>query len=539
MPGDSFSDAFNDDFECDPLAPAAKPTLKVLLYTDDPQLVQDVESEDIEFGVGKLKKFMALHQPAFANVCPELVSRNEVPPDDETGPPRTTRKLDLPFLNRYEQIWFFGIHQVNTKHPLLGLGGGTPESELDNAEVAALSEWMKSGGVLMAGDHANPDPTKELPPPRPGEPVDLFCPTGVMHETFLGLGRALGHRVPRAGELRVWQGPPTRCQEDNFNTQELSCGTDYDAEGLQRDSTPQNIVLVNFGEDGKPNPKGVPHCIFIDRRGCRIKVFPDHMHEGRITLPRDPDREAWPERGRVRPLPRIAAYGIDKRNGEKCPLVAVYDGDAVGRGRIVADSTWHHYFNVNLIGFDREGDPVREQLGQFYVNLALWLSRLETRRKMACHMFRWLATHPVMLEEVGAGILNVGRTALQILLRAASPCEIHELLLAATPPELRPAGETYNFPKESPALDPLPPKDLILGGVVQEYHRASFAAASAGFSSAGARRTLAEALRVGYYRAFEAHASLLSASSSAAQARLKLLSQISAANNAPAADSKE
>lgn len=534
MPNDPFTNAYNKNFECNLLAPAEKPTIKVLLYTDDPQLVKDVEDEEIAFGVGRLKKFMARHPPAFATVPPpELVSRNELPPDDETGRPRTAQKLNPELLERFDQVWFFGIHQVNKRDSSLGVpGGGTPHSELDDTEVGHLREWMRSGGVLMAGDHANPDPRQPLRPRS-----DPFCPAGVKHETFLGLGRALGHRVPRAGELRVWEGPPTRCQEDNFNTQVLSCGTDYEAESLQRDSTPQNIILVNFGADGKPNPQGRPHCVFIDRQGCRIQVFPDHMHEGRITLPPKPNIRMWPRQGGIRPLPQIAAYGIDKRNGEKHPLVAVYDGDAVGRGRIVADSTWHHYFNVNLVGFDHDGNTVRDQLGQFYVNLALWLTHLETRRKMVCYMFKWLATHPVMLEEIGAGILNIGRTALHLLRRAASPCEIHELLLAATPPEWRAKGETYSFPGESPALGPLPPKDLILGAVLQEYHQASHAAGRAGLPDTEAK-TLAGALRAGYFRALQVQASLLSDSASAVQNRLDFLSQLSAANNATA-DARE
>jgi hypothetical protein len=538
MPSDSFSDSYDNDFDCNLLTRPEKPTIKILLYTDDPQEIQDVEDDpEVPFAVGKLKKFMALQAPACARLCPELMSRNELPTDDSTRQTYGTRKLDLRFLEPYEQIWFFGLHQVNKKEPTLGVGGGNPESELIDEEVAALCEWMKGGGVLMAGDHANPDPRHPINPP-PLNDMQRFCPQNVDHERFLGLGRALGHRVPRAGRLRKWEGPPTRCQEDSINTQELACGRDYEDLGLQQDPTPQNIILVNFGEDGEPNPAGRPHQLFLDKKGCRIKVFPDHMHEGRLTVPRGPLCDEWPERNGLRPRPHVAAYGIDKRNGKKCALVAVYDGDVVGCGRIVADSTWHHYFNVNLRGFDFDGSLIRDQLGQFYVNLALWLSRLRTRREMACYMFSRLANHPLMLEEVGAGIKNLGRTALHILSERASPFEVHELLHAATPPELRPKGEYLDFPTKSPALDPLPSQDLILGAIMQEYHQELSAAGSAAGLRSGRRKTLGEALRIGFGRAFEVQASLLSESAFTALTRLNLLNQFRAAESGSAETSE-
>ena len=109
MPSDSFSDPYDDDFGCDLLTRPEKPTIKILFYTDDPIVVQDIEDpSESAFGVGKLKKFMALHPPACAQLDPKLESRNGTDPRDFG-----IRKLDLEFLNQYDQIWFFGIHQVD------------------------------------------------------------------------------------------------------------------------------------------------------------------------------------------------------------------------------------------------------------------------------------------------------------------------------------------------------------------------------------------------------------------------------------------
>ena len=93
-------------------------------------------------------------------------------------------------------MWFFGIRQCNVT--------GQPENELTNAEVADLQSWMDSGGgVLMTGDHANPRPFGADP--------------GL--DALVILGRALGHRVPRAGELRRWEGLPDATIAGSHNTQ--------------------------------------------------------------------------------------------------------------------------------------------------------------------------------------------------------------------------------------------------------------------------------------------------------------------------------
>ena len=71
-----------------------------------------------------------------------------------------------------------------------------PENELTDPEVQALEVWMSGssqGGVLITGDHSN------------GRP--LGADPGL--NSLVNLGRALGHRVPRGGRLRVWEGLPS------------------------------------------------------------------------------------------------------------------------------------------------------------------------------------------------------------------------------------------------------------------------------------------------------------------------------------------
>ena len=225
-------------------------------------------------------------------------------------------------------------------------------NELDDEEVKVLERWMSSGGVLMAGDHSVYAPG--------GNETDL-------PETFQCLGRAVGHRVPSAGQLRKWEGPPTVNFENSFNTLVRTAAADEDFDDLQLDPVPQTLRLVPLGPDGSP------HRLFLGKGGT-INVFPDHKHEGKVIIPETLGSD-WPpcdeKDDSKKPRPACVAYGCDKRSCQSSPALATYDGDSLGVGRIVADSSWHHYLNDNLRGLPETGDnPILDLLAQFYHNLA-------------------------------------------------------------------------------------------------------------------------------------------------------------------------
>jgi hypothetical protein len=440
----------------------AKPVIKVLAYTDDPTKVTETGEP---FGIRELKQHVRNHQPAFATVDIKLVSRS-------SKFVHAINKLDhVLTAERFDEIWFFGIHQKNKSPFTLGIpGGGGPESELNQNEISLLDRLMRVDGgnpgigILIAGDHANPPPDVKL---KLG-PNEL-CPP-LNHETFLGLGRAIGKTVPRAGLLRKWQGPPTHCPNDSFNTQVFLLGTDPDASAPQMDPIPQHLNLQRFDQDGTPNPKGQPHQLFIYTDGQPIDIFPDHNHEGELLIP-EPDPAIWPATPQVQPLPRVVAEGKDKRDGRPLKIVMAYDGDAVGFGRIAADSSWHHYFNVNL-KFFRSPAPVgsdADRIGQYYGNLALWLAPHSLRRQMGQLMLAWIAEHPVMMEEAGSGAGNIGSAAFRTLLEVSSPCEINELLAAMFPIEIRNLFESINLPQCGMSAG-FPSKELLLGTVLETYY---------------------------------------------------------------------
>jgi hypothetical protein len=371
--------------------------LRILFYTDKSDISLDPSAI---WSVADVKKFIEFKIGKLVQVRVQLLNRHI---DQLTGKlihgaNQLTRKL----LDDYDEIWVFGYGQTNLPHG----GRDLCSLELYDEEVKILKEWMDCGGGLMlTGDHSITNPF-----------VD-----GGDHSTYLNLGRALGHKIPRAGQLRVWEGPPTADivpsapleKKDNFNTQ-VSDGVQHlDDLDLQSDGITQTIRL----ED--PN---APHELFrgaekADGTIVPILQFPDHMHEGGLVIPAQLD-EQWPQNSDP---PRVVAWGQDKRfvNEDRFrPLVVAYDGDKVRVGRIVADSSFHHYVKPNLTNIpDRDvgGNPVKnshlDQIAQFYGNMAYWLAPKLIRDKNRRSLLFRIAKHPDVSEVQGCSAEVVGNAA--------------------------------------------------------------------------------------------------------------------------------
>jgi hypothetical protein len=459
------------------------PTIKILLYADDPDAVTESSSEIKFISLGLMLERLRAHEPASASLNPKYVCRYR------RGGTEPANRIDDVLASEFaatgqpfDEIWFFGVHQANISKSTLGLFEGGQHNELDANEVSAILNWMQEnklkefpgGGVLMTGDHSNQ---------RPDNVVEPSCPEPNVDKTLLGLGRALGRCVPRAGLLRKWEGPPTRDQTDRNNTVERP--------GNEDDITPQRLTLRKVNEAGDPDPQGQPHPLFFYKPGQWIEVFPDHTHEGSLTMPGSFDPAIWPPglNKTPQPRPQVVAYGINQRTSEpeRLDIIAVYHGDRAGVGRIVADSTWHHYFNLNLQGFPHpapEGSD-SDRIGQFYANLAVWLSPRSKRSEMAYAMFWELAKYTLRMErspdapepEWSIGRMersskdpepewSIGRAAYNILTRVASACEVHALFQVVTPERFA----NLSFPEESSGLSHLPPRELLLGSVMCAYH---------------------------------------------------------------------
>lgn len=433
------------------------PSLNILFYTDH----ESVSLPYGDHGVSTLKQLLETRKPAFLDALTITVMNRF---EDPQNPHKFTGDL----LKGFHEVWIFGKHQANVNGAFSKVYGG-PENEPDDDEVRALAEWMKTGGVLMTGDHS------QINLPNDGtDPKKIYC-----------RGKALGYRVPRARELRIWEGRPTNNPDlkESFNTLVKVGEKDPDTNPeLQRDKTPQKIELALLGLASSPHP------IFLGMRQT-IDILPDHMHEGAVDdkLNKDSDEskkveeligKEWPEVNGKTQEPVIIAYGFDKRSlpPTRGAVVAVYDGDPVSVGRIVADSSWHHYINENLRRLADSGDDSDlDLMAQFYSNLVVWLAPLEIRKEMAHAMFNWLATHPDVEEEIGNSTTRIGAVGLYYLSKFATQCQVNELIQAVSPSTPQDAdGMPLMFPSERDGATHLPSQELVLGSVVEQFQRRVF-----------------------------------------------------------------
>jgi hypothetical protein len=438
--------------------------LRILLYGDD--RVDDTPGE-FSFGITDLSRFISDGLRTVADVEVTFVHRHQrdrITKQVVQG----ANKLAWQFLSDYDEIWIFGDRQANFDSN--DIKTAEPYNELDEYERAVLLEWMKTGGVLATGDHA-----------RFADPIaSNVCMED--HREFIGLGAALGKHVPRAHQLREWKGAPTNCTDGLHDNQNTIDGPDpqkldFDGDTLQLDGTPQTLLS-----------QSTKHKLFswVNSAGqvVPITVFPDHMHEGKVLAPTAQELDDdWPNGS---PGPDVVARGNDKRpfaQGREYSLVVAFDGDPVNVGRIVADSSFHHYLNINLRkidGRDNRGNPLPGtalgQIAQYYCNLALWLAPKSIREAIKVDLFFRLATHPLIQSVKGTSGERLGNTARRAAEVEAGASNLFQILGLETPNE-GPVDDLLStaFLAEAPnALlvgQPTQPRtEAVLGAIVQEFH---------------------------------------------------------------------
>ena len=259
-------------------------------------------------------------------------------------------------LNDYDQVWLFGI--------LSGLSG------LPANELTVVENYMNNGGGLFAtGDHGS-------------------------------LGSSLCANITRVKDMRHWKDTPN--SNDNFNEVSMNGkrrnDTNRPAPGQavslyfdnQSDNIPQNIGFKTF-------TGGLPHPLLSIKTSLRpsgiIDIMPDHPHEGECK-----PETSFTVNGVTVPTQNIATsfvlggstthggIGGKTPTDPHCfPSIGVWDGHLANAGRIVVDSTWHHFVNINLNGVGSTIDLSGIQSGlsnsdldvikQYFMNISLWMSR--------------------------------------------------------------------------------------------------------------------------------------------------------------------
>lgn len=398
-------------------------------------------------------------------------------------------------LEEYDQIWLFGIEQRFSP-------------ELSEPELSALSQFMDDGGgVFATGDHED-------------------------------LGVAMCGSVPRVRSMRKWHWPqagphgepvaPPVGGLDRLDTLRPGPTPGFQFDD-QSDDLPQQISpqMYPTWTLAWKIPRSVhPHPVLCGPRGV-IRVLPDHPHEGECYVPSDLTAsftfdgyttEEYPaDSNGNRVPPEVIATSVVQGGrtaadvkGPVTPrqfgAIGVWDGHRVDRGRVLVDATWHHFFNINLVGDPNSpypekrqgflataaGQAAYEEIKAYFRNIAVWLARPERQacmRRRALWALRW--HHRIFMDlrpEYFEGglknldlpeLLRIGEAARDVLGRLASRCQVRiwslELIRELQPlpwKHVEPWIDPWiPFPPE-PQPDPVPwmqvdvLPDAVLGGAV-------------------------------------------------------------------------
>jgi len=387
--------------------------------------------------------------------------------------------------SKYDEVWMFGFEENFWSSSYATRNGNQvayPNARLSDAELVTLNAHMRrGGGVFATGDHG-------------------------------ALGLALCGSVNRVRSMRYWATQIVAGQDEvgmnnarrNDTNQLGDPGSQFSD---QSDDIPQPIQPKLYSSWVHVfRRERYPHPLLCGPNG-RITVMPDHPHEGECIEPSDltatfaPDgSEEYPAAvgGGPRVAPEIIAHsqvlagsrGYHVRLGSKVPTeahtfggICAYNGHAAGVGRVVCDSTWHHFVNVNLIGvvegafFDDlvpgnsltkhngflstpSGLAAFAQIKDYFVNIGVWIAppakhtcfnnrfwfeAVYRDRVVEASMFRVEAP----LEKISLELLHhIGTSARDVIGRMAGQCASLEWVLDWFRPR---------WPELVDSLDPWPP----------------------------------------------------------------------------------
>jgi len=377
------------------------PEIKVLIYADDTMGFDGGSWDGLTHLIHTLEArhdyWVRIKVTAAHRLKNDLTKGDEFLKKDENWGKEIT---DLN-LSRYDELWLFGAAQG--------------ESYLNDKEIEAIKDFMDGGGgVFVTGDHADLGAGVSSAIPRVSKmrlwKAGVSPPgLGLHRNTSLQPGYSAEHEnpenVPRIRDLPSY----------DPGTMDINLvGVDTFPFDNQSDDIPQNIRVKRHLYPSASWWKAYsrPHPILCSKEGL-IDVLPDHMHEGEVVIPTTLDPEEWPsteapgvsseELVEIQPRPEVIAWGTivepTADTGRSFGVIGVYEGHIVNVGRIVADSTFHHFVDINLIGDwgTKKLDPLSRgfidtklnpgaglalrKIDAYYRNIAVWLAppRIQTQ----------------------------------------------------------------------------------------------------------------------------------------------------------------
>jgi hypothetical protein len=206
------------------------------------------------------------------------------------------------------------------------------------------------------------------------------------------------------------------------------------------------------------------------------------MHEGEVIVPANLPANEWPSVGGFQPEPEVIAWAtiveplLDKTNQE-FGVVGVYDGHPANVGRIGADATWHHWFDINLIGdtglvggstgfnASAAGQAALKKIEAYYLNMAVWLAPPQSQVCMRNRLW-WgsLWRDPLFMIYPDIPIIMLGEQARDALGKHAPQCTIIRWMFDLLPIEFRPRFlEVFDLPRPGPPYL----EECLLGAALQ------------------------------------------------------------------------
>lgn len=313
--------------------------------------------------------------------------------EDSQADSQLVRLTDLNLMADFDELWLFG----SDASPAL------PKEERELVERFMTAP--KNGGVLVTGDH---------------EP----------------LGKAIAETIPRAGDMRRWDVKAFGPNRNSSVEQGLDSNSSFDAQD-EADDRPQIIHFKRFPIDASDGAGLQPHPVLCGPDGP-IDVLPDHEHEGEAVAPpvSNETSSIWPrnEAGHQE-QPIVIAWGDvkdPKVHFKQFGVISVYNGHTVGVGRIIADSSWHHWLSSNLRGLEPtpQGQVALKKIDAYFLNCGAWLAPPELQNEM--RLTAWWSivwTKEIVETPPDAPLTVVGERAIKQLRRFASSCAVSEWVL--------------------------------------------------------------------------------------------------------------
>lgn len=320
------------------------------------------------------------------------------------------------------------------------IGSGSPSAgsvSFSESEVAAFTAYMQGGGGLFGvGDHADFGATMCARLPRLGRmrawtsdqklPPAMYFPDGGSPTRISTIQYDIafdgtGGPIPKYGQRSFHPSDDNPLVPGPYVITPLKDAPAW-LEPFENQSDDIAAPIKCKSYSIMPGISQV-HPVVSMLDGSGLYGLPDHMHEG--TCIRNQPNAYWQQTGEfptspsgVCPVPEVVATGEALPQGDwteytepyffsdyvhpappspgaadqwQYPVISTYNGHAAGVGNVATTSTFHHFFDINLIG-DKDcwlSDPrhlgflaspngtafLHNSLDQFYRNLVYWLLR--------------------------------------------------------------------------------------------------------------------------------------------------------------------